>query len=740
MADLKTALTKVVNRRRLAGGEFSYVFRPTGESVTGKKAVWGMVKADKEAYNKLREEALVEGEAESVFDTRALKMIPLVGYEGEVKDEVTDMDTGIAERSEGGAPMEILPFDEFFRKVTVDKFDKKSSAEEIETFLRQFENVGLIKRRMVSSSKKGNNKEIFSGCYDVTFTDNESAAKFLALPEVKFKDKVLNIKLRKTLMQERTLQRMQNSIFSHNKRITECLAKTGEEGKQVFVFGIGLHPDEQIQEYFCGLESEFTNILTARTVFVSHNESKKFLGYLLGFDDENSADEFCKKDKKFKEKELRCSKLSDLVARIEMHRKKANFDDDCSDAEADKKIVLLRVNEHDEKKADTKIKEIFEKVVDVHRSGADQGIVEHITIVTFANADSAKAALNVEVDSDFVRPINIIGMMEYLEERWKLLEENKEKAEKADKKYKDIKENHVTIEGNTVIVADPTEHPHPTKDKNKKNKNNEPKISLNGKSRSSQTESMVQGALAKRQKRGSSDWDIYVAVGNLQPKMKNLGKPSDMDICNYFLHNHKDVSDVKFINWTDIVFVKFQDVASAERFLGLSYVMFYGNELIRKDVESFLQKKNPAQKDDIAKLLLGKKFSDVATGVGSGNTQINNGSNSGSLEVVLSKFPSKNNTVRELFISELHLSEGDVGQPQWVKADKKFTARMTVKLEENAIGYLVRKWNDLHINVEGEEVSAELANGNKGVKREGAQPKPKKARAKKARTSFYEDY
>ena len=239
MADLKTALTKVVNRRRLAGGEFSYVFRPTGESVTGKKAVWGMVKADKEAYNKLREEALVEGEADSVFDTRALKMIPLVGYEGEVKDEVTDMDTGTAERSEGGAPMEILPFDEFFRKVTVDKFDKKSSAEEIETFLRQFENVGLIKRRMVSSSKKGNNKEIFSGCYDVTFTDNESAAKFLALPEVKFKDKVLNIKLRKTLMQERTLQRMQNSIFSHNKRITECLAKTGEEGKQVFVFGIG---------------------------------------------------------------------------------------------------------------------------------------------------------------------------------------------------------------------------------------------------------------------------------------------------------------------------------------------------------------------------------------------------------------------------------------------------------------------------------------------------------------------
>merc|ERR1719376_828248 len=103
----------------------------------------------------------------------------------------------------------------------------------------------------------------------------------------------------------------------------------------------------------------------------------------------------------------------------------------------------------------------------------------------------------------------------------------------------------------------------------------------------------------------------------------------------------------------------------------------------------FCKKKNPAQKEEIAKLLLGKKLGDVGTGVGAGNTSTIKGSNSGSLEVVLSTFPSKNNTVRELFISELHLSERDVGQPQWVKADKKFTARMTVKLEENAIGYLV---------------------------------------------------
>jgi len=744
MSDLKSVLTKIIKRRRLTGGEFSYVFVPTGESVTGKKVIWGMVKADAEAYNKIRGEAGFEDEDEAQFDARALKSIPLVGYEGELTEGVIDMEVEGAEREHFSVAFEVIPFDEFHRKVSVSNFDKKSSPEECESFLRQFENVGSIKRRMMSIKKgKGGSKEVFSGFYDVTFKDNESASNFLTLPEVKFKERLLNAKLSRTVSQEKMLRRMHSTALSHNRRMTECLAIEGEEGKQVFVFGIGLHSDEQIQEYFCGLESEFSNIITARTVYVQQNKSKRFRGYLLGFEDEKSADEFCKKDKKFKEKDLRCLRLSDVVARIQMHRRKANFDDhsgEFNESESDKRIVLLRVNEPDVNKADTKVKEMYEKVVNVHRSAADQGIAEHITIVTFATSDAAKAAMNVEPDSDFVKPINIMGMVEYLEERWKLLEEFKERAEKSNKKYKNIRDNHVSIEGNTVIVTDPTEHP--SNEKNKKNKNvtASAEVSLKGKSRGCQTEIMAQGALAKRQKRGSSDWDIYVAVGNLQPKMKNLGKPSDMDVCNYFLHNHKDVADVKFINWTDIVFVKFQDVASAERFLGLSYVMFYGSELTRKDVGTFLQKRNPAQKDEVAKLLLGKKFNDVATGVGVSNTATLNGPNSGPLEVVLSTFPSKNDNVRDLFISELHLSEGDVGQPQWVKADKKFTARMTLRLEENAIGYLVRKWNDLHINVEGETVSAELANGGKGVKREGAQPKPKKPRAKKPRTSFYEDY
>lgn len=258
-----------------------------------------------------------------------------------------------------------------------------------------------------------------------------------------------------------------------------------------------------------------------------------------------------------------------------------------------------------------------------------------------------------------------------------------------------------------------------------------------------QAEPAVKSAvLARRRNRGASEWDPYVVVGNLHPKMKNLGKPSDMDICNYFLHNHKDVADVKFLNWTENVFVKFKDVAAAEKFLTLNYVMFYGNDLHLNDVEGFLKKKTPAQKDEIAKVLLGKKFANISTTVTHPTTTPNVANGNMTMEVELSAFSSKQNNLRNMFISELHLSEDDVGQANWVKKDQKFSARLPVKLEESAISYMVKRWNDLKINVAGETVSAQMTTTTKGVKRENGQAKQGKSGKgnKKPKFSFYENY
>ena len=83
------------------------------------------------------------------------------------------------------------------------------------------------------------------------------------------------------------------------------------------------------------------------------------------------------------------------------------------------------------------------------------------------------------------------------------------------------------------------------------------------------------------------------------------------------------MADVKFFNWTEIVFAKFKNVEAAERFIGLrfaffrnyflistsfSYHMFYGVDLALHDVVEFLKKKSDHQKEEVAKILLNKKF------------------------------------------------------------------------------------------------------------------------------------
>jgi len=51
----------------------------------------------------------------------------------------------------------------------------------------------------------------------------------------------------------------------------------------------------------------------------------------------------------------------------------------------------------------------------------------------------------------------------------------------------------------------------------------------------------------------------------------------------------------------------------------------------------------------------------------------------------------------------------DVGQPKWRKFGQGFKARFAIKLDGNAIGYFVKKWNDLEISIAGKTVTAELA-------------------------------
>ena len=72
--------------------------------------------------------------------------------------------------------------------------------------------------------------------------------------------------------------------------------------------------------------------------------------------------------------------------------------------------------------------------------------------------------------------------------------------------------------------------------------------------------------------------------------------------------------------------------------------------------------------------------------------------------------------IRGLFVANLHLDEEVVGQPNWIKGSgASFKARLQIKLEDSAISYLVKKWNEMEIAVEGDAVTAEVVGG--GVSR-----------------------
>ena len=70
MDSMKAQLAKYIMKRRLDGGEFLYVYRPRGQSVAGKKAVWTILKSDEKILCKLSEASNISNDED--FDKQSL--------------------------------------------------------------------------------------------------------------------------------------------------------------------------------------------------------------------------------------------------------------------------------------------------------------------------------------------------------------------------------------------------------------------------------------------------------------------------------------------------------------------------------------------------------------------------------------------------------------------------------------------------------------------------------------------
>lgn len=379
------------------------------------------------------------------------------------------------------------------------------------------------------------------------------------------------------------------------------------------------------------------------------------------------------------------------------------------------------------------LKAQFPESIDIRHCAMDR-----LTTVTFKTAKAATAALaNLPAKGEGVNPVDVLTTEEYLELRKKIVE----KIPKELEKFNTSKKDNVTEVGNviTVLYEKKKVIEKPKKEEKKKVEVKEVVVKPRA----------VNPLMKKRENRGANIFDLYIGVRGFNQHIKNMGKATDMDVCNYFIHNHKDVADVKFVNWTDVVFAKFKSVKAAETFISLSYQMFYGVELSLHDIPEFLKKKTDQQKDEVARVLLGKKFNKMMIEGGSGPAEngTTNGVSTKSPELELAEFSKKQADIRNLLIENLHLNVEDVGQPRWIKSGgDAFKARFSLKLEENAIGYLVKKWNDMEITVEGETVKAELANAAPAPQKKNERGAAKRGRRrnnhpgnKRAKMS-YEDY
>lgn len=225
-----------------------------------------------------------------------------------------------------------------------------------------------------------------------------------------------------------------------------------------------------------------------------------------------------------------------------------------------------------------------------------------------------------------------------------------------------------------------------------------------------QTQTKIDNKLVSKRKYqvGQSDWDPFVVCSNFVPKDKSLGTPNEDDICKYFIHNHKNVVDVKFPRWNErTAFVKFNSKDAADSFLELDYVMFFGADVGRNIMGQYLKNKTHDQKNEVSMKLLNKPYV-FGTVVEEGNP----------FHIEFSGLSSKNEVLRNLFVNKLNLAEKDVGKMTWETVSGELKARVNVKVPEAAVHHLIGRWNSMSVSVAGQEVSAEFW-VPKGTKRHG---------------------
>ena len=427
------------------------------------------------------------------------------------------------------------------------------------------------------------------------------------------------------------------------------------------------------------------------------NYEKNPNSFLVEYPDTSSAE---KAVESLNGKDVSVICVKDFKDNLESAEEENNLED--FGCEPDKKMVVIQPMDEDV------IKNMFPSAVSITKVKKNG-----LTVVEFKNANDAKRA---DTETVGLNCMSVVMMNKYFEMRKSVLQEPmyprkikmiNEVMEKGDVKI-EIEDGKIIVEG------EERKSPNQPKKDTQKKEVKEVQAKGNGvkgkkSMKSAQTQTKIDNKLLskRRYQVGQSDWDPFVVCSNFVPKDKSLGSPNEDDICKYFIHNHKNVVDVKFPRWNEkTAFIKFNSKEAADSFLELDYVMFFSTELGRNIMGQYLKNKTHDQKNEVSMMLLNKPYV-FGTVVEEGNP----------FHVEFSGLKSQNEVLRSLFVNKLNLAEKDVGKMTWDTAGE-VKARLNVKVPEAAVNHLIGRWNSMSVSVGGQVVSAEFW-VPKGTKRHG---------------------
>ena len=333
MDSLKAQLSRYILKRRLDGGEFLYVYRPRGQSVAGKKAVWSILKSDGKIFRKLREASNINNDED--FENLALKTIPVLPYEdslspdtnGDTKEEGgSNNDEEEEEEGEAGFEKVSIPPEDLRRSVIVKHFPAKATAQECESFLRAID-PDIIMRREMGKTKAGS--AYFKGSYCLIFSEASRAQQFLGQKDsLVFRDKPLSVSSCLTSLQRRVVFQLHWKLLSLPLAWAVSLVPEEKRDRVVFGLGTGRLSEERLGQTFCGLEAEYDNISAVRNVLrlLRAGAGPKYQFMQFEFCEEKSAEQFSSRlDKIVDGKLLSTITLREYQKQVEMFGKANNL-------------------------------------------------------------------------------------------------------------------------------------------------------------------------------------------------------------------------------------------------------------------------------------------------------------------------------------------------------------------------------------------------------------------------------